>query len=152
MIWYPTQSHYPDHEQISPSPTLIMSHTFLRSDKYTFLFHLIASTSVPILSTNTNKVDGGLNSFGCPIRCHTCIHIYSLPPQSFVQICWSCDLGVLRVTASVLPDVPTESGTRLLEGMGMLSLSSLCILLACRKKSPKLKKWWCFISYNQHKD
>ena len=41
MTWYPTQSHYPDTEQISPCPILIMPSTWLGSDMYQFVKSLI---------------------------------------------------------------------------------------------------------------
>ena len=37
MSWYPTQSHYPDTEEISPCLILIMLGAWLGSDKYAFL-------------------------------------------------------------------------------------------------------------------
>ena len=36
MIWYPTQSHYPDTELTSPRPVLLMPNTKPGSDKYKF--------------------------------------------------------------------------------------------------------------------
>ena len=39
MTWYPSQSHYPDPEQTSSFPILVMLSAWLGSDKYTFLSH-----------------------------------------------------------------------------------------------------------------
>ena len=44
--WYPTQSHYPDTESISPCPILIMLNTRLGIDKYQFWSHWLDSTRV----------------------------------------------------------------------------------------------------------
>ena len=62
MIWYPTQSHYPDTEPTSPCFILIMPSTRLGSDKYTFLSHWFWVAWVW-----TQEIQNGrktLNSFG----------------------------------------------------------------------------------------
>ena len=41
MVWYPTQSHYPDTEPTSPCPILIMWGTRLGNDKYHFCISLV---------------------------------------------------------------------------------------------------------------
>ena len=41
MIWYPSQSHYPDTEPTSPCPILIMLSTWLGSYKYQFYKSLV---------------------------------------------------------------------------------------------------------------
>ena len=64
MIWYPTQSHYPDTERSSTCPTLLMPSTRLGSSKYQFLSHCFDSTRVRDSNPISQNGERKLYSFG----------------------------------------------------------------------------------------
>ena len=68
--WYPTQSHYPNTEPISPCPTLTMPNAWLESDKNKFWSHWFDSsrdkTGKVWIHWSSKTGDGRSPYFGIP--------------------------------------------------------------------------------------
>ena len=72
IMWYPTQSHYPDTEPMRRCPILIMLSAWLGSDKHGFLKHWFNSTRVKPMGSNPMIYQNGrrmFNLFGHPVWC-----------------------------------------------------------------------------------
>ena len=70
MIWYATQSHYPDTEPTSPCRILIMPSTWLGSAPHSFLSHRFDSTMIRTQDGQSRTKDGQSTTY---IYLHICI-------------------------------------------------------------------------------